>query len=328
MAGAITAAPAVDWWQVELLPDPTQLDAVESWCWAQGALSVTCIPAPDAEDVLEPDPGATPGWSATRLQLLFPADESMASLRVRLARNWCEAGMTGAQMQSSNWDVNGLTNEDWQSRWRQHVQTRCFANRLWVQTLDAPQPDADPSENGPSKNRPSENAVVVRLDPGLAFGTGSHPTTALCLEWLAANLVVGARVVDFGCGSGILAIAAAKLGASVVYALDHDPQALRATMDNATTNGVQGVVELIGKGELPDACCEVLCANILAGTLIDFAPEFTRLLVVDGDLVMSGVLAHQADRVRAAYPDFVFDSDEQAEDWVCIRGRRGSRTGA
>ena len=124
------------------------------------------------------------------------------------------------------------------------------------------------------------------------------------------------------CGSGILAIAAAKLGASVVYALDHDPQALRATIDNAGVNAVSDIVQVIADRPLPAGCCDVLLANILAGTLIELAPELQRLLRPGGALVLSGVLANQAAAVRAAFPEFVFDADRISEDWVCMSACR------
>lgn len=313
------AAGVADWWQVELRPAAARIDEVEAWCWAQGALSVTCVPAANTPDVFEPAPGATPGWAQTRLLVLFAGDETEGGLRGRLTAAWDAAGLPGApapgaqsSIRSADWQVDAVRDEDWQRSWRQHVQTRCFGGRLWVQTRDTPLP---------------ADGVAVLLDPGMAFGTGGHPTTALCLEWLATQLPRGARVVDFGCGSGILAIAAAKLGARVVHALDHDPQARIATADNAGVNGVRDIVQVPEQGSLPDACGDVVLANILAGTLIDLAPELKRLLAPRGALVMSGVLAHQADAVRAAYPEFVFEQDAVSEEWVRIAGRRPAADG-
>ena len=290
------------WWQVELAPAAATLAAVEDWCWAQGALSVTCVPGQDAAEVLEPDPGATPIWSDTQLQVLFDADETEIELRARLTAAWSMSGTP-----APHWQVLPLRNEDWQSSWRQHVQTRCFGERLWVQTRDAPAP---------------AHGVAVLLDPGLAFGTGGHPTTGLCLTWLATQLPANRDVIDFGCGSGILAIAAAKLGANVVYALDHDPQALRATSDNAQVNGVAARLKVMSDATLPAQCCDVLLANILSQTLVALAPTFTRLLRPGGWLVMSGVLAHQAATVRVAFAQFDFLADQSDQDWVCLIGQR------
>ena len=172
---------------------------------------------------------------------------------------------------------------------------------------------------------------VVLLDAGLAFGTGAHATTSLCLEWLAREAVstpdvksalAGARVIDFGCGSGILGIAALVLGAASVQALDHDPQARRATHDNAVNNGVSERLRLSGAEQLRAESADVLLANILAGTLIELAPLLGSLVTVGGRLLLSGVLSAQAESVMAAYPEFEFAPPLQRDDWVCLYGRR------
>lgn len=300
-----------DWWQLELQAAQSQLDAIEDWLWTQGALSVTCLPAANASDVLEPDPGMTPHWSRARVQALFSADESYASLHGRLQSTWAARAATCAAAalpdDAQVIRLTALRNEDWQSSWRQHVTARCFGDRLWVQPRDAPLPST---------------GVAVQLDPGLAFGTGSHPTTALCLQWLALYMPARACVVDFGCGSGILAIAAAKLGATMVYALDHDPQALLATAENAEINGVCDLLQITASEALADGCADVVVANILSGTLIELAPELTRLAARAGTLVMSGVLVEQAAMVRASYPAFDFDADQHCEGWACLIGHR------
>jgi ribosomal protein L11 methyltransferase len=168
--------------------------------------------------------------------------------------------------------------------------------------------------------------VRIELDPGLAFGTGTHPTTALCLEWLDGHELGGRDVVDYGCGSGILAIAAARLGASRVRAVDIDPQALIATRENALRNGVAGQVDITTDAQLETGSADVLLANILAGPLVDLAQRFAAALRPGGLLALSGLLAEQADAVTAAYrPWFHIETITTRDGWVLLGGRR--RTG-
>jgi ribosomal protein L11 methyltransferase len=186
-----------------------------------------------------------------------------------------------------------------------------FGRRLWVCPTAAELPD-DP------------NAVVVRLDPGLAFGTGTHPTTALCLQILDSLPVAGRNAIDYGCGSGILGIAALKLGAAHVWAVDLDPQALLATRDNATRNGVSSSIDVQGvEVGLRQAYC--VMANILAGPLIELAPTLTEACEPGGYLLLSGLLKTQAYAVKAAY-GHAFDMVQVVErdDWCCIYARRGT----
>ena len=191
-----------------------------------------------------------------------------------------------------------------------------FAGRLRVMPKDL-QTDVDAS------------VVQLRLDPGLAFGTGGHPTTRLCLKWLAEHVQQGQRVLDFGCGSGILAIAAALLGAQVV-AVDHDPQAVMATRDNAAYNGVHAaslnVLTLEQWRQEPrEQYFDVVVANILAGPLQELAAEFERALAGGGRLVLSGVLEAQADAVMSAYVQSDFDTPEVDGGWVCLHGTKRTR---
>ena len=169
----------------------------------------------------------------------------------------------------------------------------------------------------------SERPCIITLDPGLAFGTGTHPTTALCLEWLDANDVRGKRVIDYGCGSGILAIAALKLGAREVYAVDIDPQALLATQANATINAVQDRLRVGAVSELKGIQADVLLANILAEPLKELAPTFGELVAPSGQIVLSGVLVLQAQEVAARYtPWFDIAPATFREDWARIDGAR------
>jgi len=170
---------------------------------------------------------------------------------------------------------------------------------------------------------------VIRLDPGLAFGTGSHPTTALCLESMAARDLEGLEVIDYGCGSGILAIAAALRGASRVTAVDIDPQALAACEANLEQNGIDAARVMVGLPEsTPLQAADLLIANILAGPLVEFAPRFAELVKPGGKILLSGILNSQLDAIIEAYaPRFELEPASQREDWVCIGGSKIDRPG-
>ena len=188
-------------------------------------------------------------------------------------------------------------------------QPRRFGKRLWV----------CPSWTDP----PRGDAVSVRLDPGLGFGTGSHPTTALCLEWLDGLSLAGRQLIDYGCGSGILAIAALKLGASRVWAVDTDPQALQATRRNAAENGVENRLVVAAPENFRGATAEILVANILANPLVDLASTFAGYLTPGARIGVSGLLAEQASLVSAGYrPWFALGQPVYRDDWCLLTGRR------
>ncbi len=287
------------YWQLEFALAAEDLEEVETLLWSLAALSVSAVPDADAPDIFEPDPGATPLWQTLRVQALFASAAEAGS---------ASAALTAALPLSPVIDCRCIADEDWLDAWRQHVKPVCLGGRLWICPT--------------GERTPAMGEHVVLLDAGLAFGTGAHATTALCLEWLAGQSLQDARVVDFGCGSGILGIAALVLGAQRVHAVDHDPQAHRATAENAMNNGVGDRLRLVDGRELPAGEADVLVANILAGTLIELAPLLTRTVAEGGVLALSGVLAHQSEAVMAAYPDFEFAPVMQREDWVCLPGRR------
>jgi ribosomal protein L11 methyltransferase len=205
-----------------------------------------------------------------------------------------------------------LEEADWANRWRQHAARECFGERLWLL------PRHDPQPTGASR--------VLRLDPGLAFGSGTHPTTRLCLDWLAGRELGGLDVLDFGCGSGILGLAALTLGCRSVLAVDHDPQALLATRDNAAYNALADGRLTVGTGELVDGRrFDVVLANILAGPLVDLAGKLRSALRPGGQLVLSGLLAEQVPEVAGAYPELDFGSPSFEQDdaggcWACLVG--------
>ncbi|MEM7016427.1 MAG: 50S ribosomal protein L11 methyltransferase, partial [Pseudomonadota bacterium] len=173
----------------------------------------------------------------------------------------------------------------------------------------------------PGRGHPDPTACNIMLDPGLAFGSGTHATTALCLEWLALHDISNKVVLDYGCGSGILAIAAAKLGASQVWAVDHDAQALQATRENAKNNQVN--VETLFPSQLPDMEADILIANILAQPLIELSEKLAASVKIDGNIVLSGILENQSNKVKASYTS-VFDLEPITirEEWVRLSGRK------
>ncbi len=263
-----------------------------------GALSVTYEDAAD-EPILEPGLGEHPVWSATRVVALFPEDCDASGIRQRL-----RAALHDAAIEVR---VERLEDRDWSGTWRDSFHAMRFGARLWVVPSDESSAGAD--------------AVVVRMDPGLAFGTGTHATTALCLEWLDANPPVGLEVIDYGCGSGILAIAAARLGARRVRAVDIDPQALQATRENARRNGVDEELSVMFPGALDARPAGLLIANILANPLIELAETLASQVSPAGRIVLSGILDEQAGDVMEAYRRwFDFRDPVQREGWVLLEG--------
>ena len=259
---------------------------------ALGAVSVSYLDVGE-KPILEPLPGAEPAvqtWNDARVVALFALDADVQALR---------AACSGLSL-----DVDFLADQDWSATWRQFSEVRTFG-RLTVAPCDA---DVVASP-------------MLRLDPGLAFGPGSHPTTRLCLEWLAEQDLDDRALLDYGCGSGILAIAAMLLGAKRVTAVDHDPQALAATRENATRNRIRMHVEP-SQGFSPVEPFDIVIANILAGTLVDLAPRLGECLADDGRLILSGILSDQIERVVAAYPTFTFQPPRQMQDWVLLRAER------
>lgn len=266
-----------------------------------GALSVTLL---DAEDhpILEPGVGETPLWPELNVEALFDEGIDERGLIAALAE-------LAPAVARDRIDVRAVADADWTRAWMDRYEPMRFGARLWIYptTIEPPESDED---------------VVVRLDPGLAFGTGTHPTTALCLEWLDSLALDGATVVDYGCGSGVLAIAALKLGAARAIGIDNDPQALVASRDNAQRNGVADRLELHDAAP-PGLAGDVVVANILAGALVDLAPVLLAAAKPGAPIALSGILREQADEVLAAYDAECDDLGVTAkEDWVRVDGRR------
>lgn len=289
------------WLQLRLAITPEQAESLEDALLGLDAVSVTFMDAED-QPIFEPDLGTTPLWSNTHLLALFEADTDPDALIRTLQSRWAQP--------LPQYEFEEIADQDWERSWMDNFQPMRFGERLWIVPSwhAAPEPDA----------------VNLLLDPGLAFGTGTHPTTALCLEWLDSTAVKGKRVIDFGCGSGILAIAALLLGAEHAVGTDIDLQALEASRDNAQRNGIPDQqLDLHLPENMPPAPADILVANILAGPLVSLAPELARLVKPDGLIALSGILAEQADEVMAAYRDaFVLAPVAERDGWIRISGQR------
>ncbi|HUS24119.1 MAG TPA: 50S ribosomal protein L11 methyltransferase [Candidatus Binatia bacterium] len=274
---------------------------------AQGAHSVSLVDAAD-DPVLEPAPGTTPLWPRTRVIGLLD-DGSVAGAIVALRATLPDgeqAVMTTAELPDEDWVRIWL--RDWKPL-RFDPPRGARGRRLWV----CPRAQVV-RERG---------AVTVLLDPGLAFGTGTHPSTALCLRWLAGTPLAGRTVLDYGCGSGLLAVAALKLGARRAVAVDIDPQALQATQDNARVNGVAARLTVEDAARFRPRAFDVVVANILAQPLIELAPRLTGCLAPGGRIALAGLLDRQAAAVRAAYAGAVtFDAPARRGGWTRVAGRR------
>lgn len=268
-----------------------------------GALSVTFSDTRD-EPVFEPDVGTTPLWLHTRVIGLFDTSSDVDAVLAQLQQRFGAAAITSTSVQP-------LADQAWERTWMDHFVPTRFGNRLWICPSWCAPPDPD--------------AVNIFMDPGLAFGTGTHPTTALCLEWLDAHPPENQLVIDYGCGSGILAIAAAKLGAQRVIGVDHDPQALLATRENAQRNHVENRIETYLPEQMPNLVADVILANILANPLRELAAQFARSIKPGGLLVMSGILIEQATDTCAAYTSqFTMRAAVTKQEWARLDGTRNS----
>jgi len=288
---------------VQIRVQSSHPEFAEELLLANGAESVSLIDAGD-DPVLEPPPGATPLWARTVAIGLFGADVETD----RVIANLREHLPDGEDVFITS---DAVQDQDWVRNWIENCPPMKFGQRLWV---------------CPHQRVIEESGCeTLRLDPGLAFGTGAHPSTALCLEWLANQYTFEDRhVLDFGCGSGILGIAALKLGAAHCTAIDIDPQAVLATRDNAEQNGVENRLTVL-EHDAPFSAFEVdvVLANILARPLIELAPMLGACVRRGGSLVLAGILERQADDVRAAYAHaFEFEPDVSREGWTRLVARR------
>ena len=293
------------WQSLRLLVDSKTAEPLSDALMEAGALSVALEDA-DAGTVDEtplfgePDYPSAELWQRSVAVVLFEIDADVAAILA-------EAAAAIGAPAPAGYTIETVADEDWVRLTQSQFDPIPISPRLWIVPTWHDAPDA--------------TAINLKLDPGLAFGTGSHPTTRLCLAWLDAHLAGGETLLDYGCGSGILAIAAAKLGSGTVDGIDIDPQAVTASRDNATLNAVTARFGL--PGELPECTYDVVVANILTNPLKAMAPLLAGRVRMGGRLVLSGILAEQADEVMAIYQQwFVFDPPASDEGWVRLAGTR------
>ena len=287
---------------------------VERVLEAAGALSVTLqdahLDAADEQAIFEPGVGELPLWDALSVTALFDGDADAVALLAALQASDASLDWSQARLEQ-------IADQDWQRAWLDAFAPMRFGRRTWIVPWDHEVP----------REAQAGDAAVVRLDPGLAFGSGTHATTALCLAWLDALADAGslrdAPVLDFGCGSGILALAALRLGAALAVGIDNDPQALLATADNAARNDLQARLQVFAPGDAPTATYPVVVANILASALVALRGDITAAVAPGGVLAMSGILDGQQDEVIAAYADAFEDIRcQQLDGWVRIDAHR------
>ncbi len=292
------------WLQLTLITSEQNVDPIGDAMLEMGALSVTLMDAKDIP-ILEPAPGETPLWKDVQMMLLFDADINTKSI----LSLWQDNPLS-TQSHSEKFEI--IEDKDWEREWMDRFEPMKFGSRLWIC------PSWKPIED--------ESAVNVMLDPGLAFGTGTHPTTALCLEWLDSVELKGKTLIDYGCGSGILAIAALKLGAAKVYAVDIDPQAILATKENAKRNKVfDERLQVDYPASIKDIVTDIVVANILAGPLVELSSEIAGHCQTKGKIALSGILDNQAEVTRNAYCKwFNMEPAEFKQEWTRLTGTKTS----
>jgi ribosomal protein L11 methyltransferase len=292
------------WLQLKLITNREQTSALEDALLGSGAVSVTLEDNAD-QPILEPALGETPLWDQVRITGLFDAEVNTADVNRKLEQRYRRA------LPEHKWEL--LEDKDWEREWMSNYHAIRCGERLWI---------------CPSWQQPPEpDKVNLMLDPGLAFGTGTHPTTFLCMQWIDQQDMTGLQVVDYGCGSGILGIAALLLGANKVIGVDIDPQALLATTENARRNHLpEDAMPVYLPKQCPKISADIMLANILAGPLAELAPALCDMTRVGGKICLSGILAPQAEAVMAAYRPWIdFDPVAHQEEWVRLTGTRVER---
>lgn len=289
-------------WQQLIINTKGELaEAISDLLTETGAISVTFQDSFDVP-VFEPLPGETRLWHDTDIIALYDNDTNIHSVISLLKIN-------PLLISNFNYRIEEVIDKDWEREWMDNFHAMRFGKKLWICPSWQPVPD--------------KNAINVMLDPGLAFGTGTHPTTALCLEWLDSLDLDGKTIIDFGCGSGILAIAALKLGAKNAIGIDIDPQAIEASKNNAIQNGVSEHLTLYLANQYPQSIqADIVIANILAGPLRELSPTITSLVKPQGKLGLSGILTSQAESVIDAYcSSFTLEPIVENEEWCRITGQ-------
>ena len=292
----------MSWLQIRILSSRSNAEAVEDALLAAGAASVTMEDNAD-QPILEPGVGETPLWDDIKVTGLFAAETDTTQATVIATASF------GQSLPPYRWEI--LEDKDWEREWMENYQPMSFGKQLWI----------CPSWKTP----PEPNAINLLLDPGLAFGTGTHPTTALCLQWLDSANVKDKVVIDYGCGSGILGIAALLLGAKQVIAVDNDPQALIATLDNAKRNHIspEQISAHLPENAPKNIAADIVLANILAGPLVELGETLSKLTLPQGDIVLSGLLDIQAESLSQHYQQwFNMAPSTNLEGWMRLSGKR------
>lgn len=312
----------MSWLNLTLNTTAAHIENIETALYAAGAVSISLVSDQD-EPVLEPEPGATPVWQHLKIVALLPLDTDLPDLK---------RGLSG--FEATDLLVDFVGEEDWQAKVNNAAVELTFGERLRLRPKARKTADS-------AANPASDEPVTLFLEPGLAFGSGSHPTTHMCLTWIAEHVVAGQHVMDFGCGSGVLGIAAGLLGATVTC-VDYDPQAVMATLENAAYNGLstcEGEVseengtlsvlsleawdEYLEQPAIHSGKFDVLVANILAGPIQQLAPMFEQIVCPGGAIVLSGILEAQGTAVMDSFECTGFQTTTEAE-WVCLSGERAT----
>jgi ribosomal protein L11 methyltransferase len=283
-----------------LVVDRAQAEGLAAFFEEVGAVAVSLRAGSD-EDIIEDGDEPPPLWAETEVIALL--DEAPGIEAVL-------AGLLARFTPMPAYRLTRLDDQDWGESWKTHITPLCFGGRLWVH---------------PSWWRPPDGQIAcIVLDPGMAFGTGHHPSTALCLNWLVhAGSLTGREVIDYGCGSGILALAAARLGAAPVWAVDCDPRALEVSRANASINGLETAVIAATPERLPPRSAAVLLANILLRPLAALAPRFADLVAPGGVAVLSGLVESQVEQCLEAYdPWFTIECVEHLDGWALVQTTR------
>ncbi len=287
------------WHQISVITQENIAPQLADFFSDLGAVSVTYMDAED-EPVYEPAIGETKIWSNTQVIALYELDVDPELIKTQVYQQFNYEDL-------HSWVYEAIADQEWERAWMEYYKPMKFADRLWVCPTDQEQVES--------------GTVCLTLDPGLAFGTGTHPTTALCLEWLASHELSAKTVIDYGCGSGILAVASVLLGAKVAHAVDIDPQAITATESNALKNKVEDKIKTYLPEQFTPFQANIVLANILAKPLIDMAEQICALVVSGGSLVLSGILHEQAESVINAYQrEIIFSPLVQQEDWIRLEG--------
>lgn len=288
------------WHQLSITTNQNTAPLVSDFFDQLGAVSVTYM---DAEDhpVYEPNPGETTIWKHTKVIALFEMNINPELVKTLLYTHFEDTSLF-------NWFEEVLQDQTWERSWMEHFHPMQFGNSLWV------------CPTGQEKT--ATNTVCLTLDPGLAFGTGTHPTTSLCLQWLANQEIKNKTLIDYGCGSGILAVAALLLGAKKAYAIDIDPQAITATLENAKKNNVLDKIVCYTPNQLPPIQTDIVIANILAKPLCELSEPISALLKANSYVILSGILNEQANSVIDAYHkhNIKFKPPLTEEDWCRLDG--------